>query len=1196
MSRRILPGVLDSVSRGYNISGSSRFDSDKAAYFSQNFKYNGNQKTWTFSTWIKLTDVSTYQCIFSQAGTPVLIGHVGGRFRVDLNGVGYFETNEYFRDTSGWYHYMLVLDTTQSTAANRAKIFINGVQTSINFVSWTPALNTDYGINSAVEHRIGQYGSGTNNYLLKAYLAETHFIDGQALLPSAFGEINGFTKTWSPKKYSGTYGRNGFFLNHFKKAIKFDGRTTYYDTGVNTFATTNTWSLWIKPSVSGGPLVNKVSYFAFSTNDFPWQLNYNSNTGKIEVLIDSGNDFTTDQTVQSTGSQDLTDGNWHHIAVVTRSQNYVKIYIDGILDTNTATSVNIAPGSRNYFLGRDAFPYGGGEPGRFYNGSMADVKYFPSELSLGEVQSIYNTSIGLAPSFEYVGSDDARDIYYMSQITFNGSAGARRSSAPTVNVRDSKKGIISMWVDFTGGNGVNQDLWVVRNNSTDGNSLTLRRESNNTFSFRVGTGDATTYGSISSSQTITSSSGLTHLAVAWDLSISKMQMYVNGISTSSSPGAFTNANVDIANSPFHGIGGGQFNPISPNLQARVGQVYVNYGEFLDLSVSTNLNKFYNNGTPISLGSSGEVPTGNIPTFLLDGINITKNHGGGGDLDVTVGSFSLGATVTGAICSNRNGFKSYSLGYLNGILGTVTKDSPTLFGSDTGLGAEVSGNYATYNPLVTNQFNSADSLPTISSGNIKISKPSGGTSNTVTTFRVPGTGKWYWEHHILGTASNSVVLGQQSSIAYSSDWVYRQNGSVTNLTGQSSIATFNAGDIISIAYNGDDGQITILKNGTALLTNNGVIGGVNNERFVWVQTNSTSDIVATNFGATPYTYPAPAGYKSINTFNIPIPSIVNSKAYMDVAQYVGNGLNIPDANTVSGYFFQPDFVWIRGRSGQTNQLQNSTIGTSKFLATDSTAAEQLTGGGDISSFNADGFTLSYANSRSNANNVNYMGWMWKESGQSGFDIVTWTGDAVSGRAISHNLASTPKFIMVKATSAVSNWSIYHSGLTNATFDLKFTTAAPVQGYQFGTTPTSSVFYVGGSGSLTNSSGVTYIAYVFSEIPGFSSFGTYNGNGSTDGPFVHLGFRPSWFMIKNITSSEQWAIMDSKRPVLGNNNTGNFLAAQSSGAEDTNASFHQIDKVSNGFKVRAAAQDLINLNGHSYIYMAFAENPFKYALAR
>jgi hypothetical protein len=189
-------------------------------------------------------------------------------------------------------------------------------------------------------------------------------------------------------------------------------------------------------------------------------------------------------------------------------------------------------------------------------------------------------------------------------------------------------------------------------------------------------------------------------------------------------------------------------------------------------------------------------------------------------------------------------------------------------------------------------------------------------------------------------------------------------------------------------------------------------------------------------------------------------------------------------------------------------------------------------------------------------------------------------------------------MIKRTDSVANWIIYHASIpTPGGFPMFFTTAGPVDaGVVFNNSnPTSTTFPVG-TDSTTNANGGSYIAYVFAEIPGFSSFGRYTGNGSTDGPFVHLGFRPSWFMIKNISNPEQWAIMDSKRPILGNNNTGNFLAAQSSGAEDTNASYHQIDKLSNGFKVRAAAQDLINLSGNNYIYMAFAENPFKYALAR
>lgn len=1200
MSKRILPGVIDSISRGYNILGSSRFDSDKSAYFSQNFKYNGNQKTWTFSTWIKLNDVSTYQCIFSQVGSPLLIGFTNGRFRVDLAGVGFFETTEYFRDPNAWYHYMLVFDTTQATAANRAKIFINGLQSNLTFTSWTPTQNVDYGINSAVEHRIGQYGSG--GYLLKSQLADTYFIDGQALTPSSFGETSTITSTWIPKKYAGTYGRNGFYLNHFNKAMKFDGSSTYYDTGVSTFASTNTWSLWIKPTVSGGPLVNKVSYYAFSTNDFPWQLNYNSNTGKIEILVDSGNDYSTDQTIQSTGSQNLADGNWHHVAVVTKSQNYVKIYIDGILDTNATTSVNIAAGSRNYFLGRDAFPYGGGVPGRFYNGSMADVRYFPSELTLGEIQSIYNTTYSSILSSTYVGSDSSTDVYYMSQITFNGSFGARKSTAPTVNVVDSKKGIISMWVDFTGGNGTDQILWQVRNNNTDGNALNLYKNTANQIVFRAGTGDAVTYGSITSSATLTSSSGLTHIAVAWDFANAKLQMYINGVQ-SGTPSSITNANIDIVNSPFHGIGANQYSPMTPNLQAKVGQVYVNYGEFLDLSISSNLNKFYNSGLPISLGSCGEVPTGNIPTFFLDGIIITKNHGGGGDLDVTTGSYSVGGTITGASCTNRNGFKTYSVAYVNGVMGTVTKDSPTMSGNDSGIGGEVSGNYSTLNILhpPTDITYSTSAMKSYSTS----------SNTTVSSMSIPNSGKYYMEVFIesSGASGTMELIGFNADEAGAVQVAYNNAGQFylqgSGLGWETYGASWTTGDYLGIAINVDSNQVTFYKNGVSqgtktvnyqsLATQYGIlsVGTRNNgnTKHWW------------NFGATPFIYTAPAGFKSFNSNNLPIPSVIKPKSYFDTALYTGNGVNAPNALTISGYGFQPNLVWIKNRGGDIGHIQDSSIGLGNFLASNLTNGFMITGGGDVSSLNSDGFTLSYQNPRTNSLNANYAAWMWKEAGQSGFDIVTYTGTG-SNRTIAHNLGQAPRMMIIKRTDTTSNWIVYHASIPNPQDNFSYlnSTATTINaGVVFASTnPTSSVFTVG-TDATTNANGGTYVAYLFAEIPGFSKFGKYVGTGnlygSSNGPFVNLGFKPAFFLIKNITNQEQWAIHDYKRPLPpGNNNTANFIPAQSSGAEDVNPNFHQIDRVSSGFKIRAQAQDLVNLASSNYIYAAFAENPFKYATAR
>jgi hypothetical protein len=141
----------------------------------------------------------------------------------------------------------------------------------------------------------------------------------------------------------------------------------------------------------------------------------------------------------------------------------------------------------------------------------------------------------------------------------------------------------------------------------------------------------------------------------------------------------------------------------------------------------------------------------------------------------------------------------------------------------------------------------------------------------------------------------------------------------------------------------------------------------------------------------------------------------------------------------------------------------------------------------------------------------------------------------------------------------------------------------------TAPTSSVFTLGNIGN-TNGSTVTYVAYCWTPIAGFSQFGSYTGNGSADGPFIYTGFRLKYWIVKNTTTAAGWLIFDSSR------NTYNiedlFIQANASNAE---ATFATVDFLSNGFKVKST-DNTSNTSGNVYIYIAFAENPFKNALAR
>jgi hypothetical protein len=208
-------------------------------------------------------------------------------------------------------------------------------------------------------------------------------------------------------------------------------------------------------------------------------------------------------------------------------------------------------------------------------------------------------------------------------------------------------------------------------------------------------------------------------------------------------------------------------------------------------------------------------------------------------------------------------------------------------------------------------------------------------------------------------------------------------------------------------------------------------------------------------------------------------------------------------------------------------------------------------------------------------------------------VTYTGNGTAA-TVGHGLGVAPKMLIVKNRSGAENWMVYRSDFSAPASDylqLNTTGAKSTFSNIWGGTATSSVFYLGGSYATLNSNGVTYVAYCWAEIAGFSKFGSYTGNGSTDGPFVYLGFRPEFVLIKNTTTGgTSWIILDSSRNTY---NVANLLLLpDSSGAEVTATS---LDFLSNGIKLRSTDGSR-NANGDTYIYMAFAENPFKNANAR
>jgi len=308
-------------------------------------------------------------------------------------------------------------------------------------------------------------------------------------------------------------------------------------------------------------------------------------------------------------------------------------------------------------------------------------------------------------------------------------------------------------------------------------------------------------------------------------------------------------------------------------------------------------------------------------------------------------------------------------------------------------------------------------------------------------------------------------------------------------------------------------------------------------------------------------------------------------YFSSTIWTGNGSD--DRNIViDGTGMQPDFLWIKSRNDTDNhRLVDSVRGATKHLESDGNGAEQTSS--NVKAFTSTGVTLSN-NGSVNANSELYVGWSWKESATAGFDIVTYTGNQTA-RTISHNLGAVPKMMIVKTRSTTGNWGVYHVGLGTANKRLELDgNAAEDTGTSVwnDTDPTSSVFSVGNNDRITNGNGMTYVAYLFADVKGYSKFGSYTGNGNADGPFVYLGFKPRFVMTKRTDNTSDWVLMDSKRNPSNVMDTDLFANGTD---EDTTASNYSVDFLSNGWKFRGTSGGK-NASGGTYIFMAFAEQPF------
>jgi hypothetical protein len=346
------------------------------------------------------------------------------------------------------------------------------------------------------------------------------------------------------------------------------------------------------------------------------------------------------------------------------------------------------------------------------------------------------------------------------------------------------------------------------------------------------------------------------------------------------------------------------------------------------------------------------------------------------------------------------------------------------------------------------------------------------------------------------------------------------------------------------------------------------------------------------------------------------AIPNGSTAFAATLYTGNASTQTINNTVNGVSFQPDLVWTKSRTGAySHQWFDSVRGINAFIGSNNTAAE-VVGTAQLTSFNSNGFTLG-ANENSNyTNGYAAVGWQWKANGAAvtntagsitsqvsantaaGFSVVTYTGNGSAGATVGHGLGVAPSMVILKVRNSAQDWIVGSVGMTSWAYAMRLNTTAAQNNtfnYWNSTTPSSTVVTLGDTGGV-NSNGLTYVAYCFAAVPGYSAFGKYTGDGiSTNGPFVYTGFRPRWVMFKKTNSGSNWSIVDTSRDLT--NVAAKNLKANSAAAEVTATSSAEanLDILSNGFKLRGDSGD-INDPGATYIYAAFAEMPFAYANAR
>ena len=1215
-------GVVEEAVTGKR---STRLNSGGSAYLNWTPGAAGNRKTWTWSGWVKRSVTGTNDDMFKVNGAAAvatnlqLMFHNSDFISVDYGGAYYLKTDSLYRDVSAWYHIVLAVDTTQATDTNRMKLYVNGSQvTSFDQTNY-PTQNDDLAINSAAEHLIG----GPNYF--DGYIADIHFIDGTAKAPTDFGETNSTTGQWVPKDYSGSYGTNGFHL----AMDTANGGTIYSDNVSGTV-----WSSSYDYHYTFDGLLTTGSH-ASAGNSITWtppsaiavssSLKIYAGYAGSGTLTINGSDVTSQ----------LTSNTWSTISGITSITNMVwsctdgsnlvwmkGIQIDGSLLVDHTSIGHDSSGNKHHWHENNLFATDGAAPSKtltrlrtktdWNTHRVSQIKINGTELTTGTLDN--SGSVWTDPDEWKDGNADSSNATYST---------AARGDWFDVTLASSIANFskLEMFMQLDSSAGSTTNIYEIELFFSDGTShlrtYAANSDAPNQAGAQFNSWQWQNFGNLGNPGDISILADVP--GAPYDNGLNGGGNYAT-LNALDSATTLSNGNLTITGS------GAAFKAVRSTIGMKTGKWYFEGKHVAISSPTSSAFGIWDDTKSTSELNSGGGSYGNNYLVVYDwGGNIYYVLGSSGTI-IESGSFSYGDVVGFALDLDNGTLKVHKNGtYLNSgnsIYSTWPSDRTYFFGGyEYNGGNTLEFNFGqrafAYTPpdgyKSLNTYNLPD--PTITKGNTGFdTKLYDGNSGTQTITGLgfspdlvwikdkSATSSHWWYDTVRGTqkliSSNYVglenwagggsALGEISAFTSDGFTIVNSGSYGGNASGSSFVAwnwdagsanvSKSAGSLNSSAYNQEKNWSTYVSAGTSLSDAAKAFDGV------WTQASGQSGETARDSVANgTVTFDvSSAGHSTALTGSLEVYGWVDAlsgTSYTRVDVYEGGSgspsaqVELRDAIWANKYAF----VNVGTFTNITKIIVNGTSNGGAYLGGVKVAGKELIDT-SVTPTNAPSLATTY---RANPN--------------TGFSVVSYTGVGNTVSSVAHGLNTKPDLIIIKDRDENNDWAVYHSAL-GETKDLCLNTnAVPSTRLMWNNTPpTSSVFTIGAGDNADYRNRVNdtndYIAFCWSEVSGYSRFGTYEGNNNAAGPFVWCGFKPALVMLKNIDATQNWVIVDNTRDP--DNVAKTTLRPNSSLQEYTNNDF--ADFLSNGFKFRGTEAQWNN--SETYVFAAFAESPFKYSNAR